>query len=60
MSTHGSLFEDTVIDFADTIAAAIPDIMTALLFLLLAYVAVKTVLAGARSTLRRLYTGNSN
>jgi len=57
MSTHGNLLEDTVIDFVDSIAAAVPDIMAALLFLLLAYVAVKIVLAAARGTLRRIYTG---
>jgi small-conductance mechanosensitive channel len=57
MSTHDNVLEETVTDFVDSIATAIPDILAALLFLLLAYIAVKIVLSVARSTLRRVYTG---
>lgn len=57
MSTHNNLLEETVTDFLDNIGAAIPDILAAVLFFILAYITVKIVLSIVRRSLRRIYTG---
>jgi len=57
MSTHETLLRQVVADFVGRITVAVPDILAALLFLSVAYVAVKVVLAVIRRSLRRIYTG---
>ena len=59
---QGGLFdgvlEESVVQLRNTFVEAIPKLVTALLFLVVAYVAIKLVLTVVRSALDRVYAGS--
>ncbi|MFC5134143.1 MULTISPECIES: mechanosensitive ion channel domain-containing protein [Haloferacaceae] len=58
MTPIGSLIAGSLADFVDGIVAAIPRILSGIVFLALAYVAVRVVLAVVRSSVERMYVGD--
>lgn len=58
MTPIGSLIAGSLADFLDGIVAAIPLILSGIVFLALAYVTVRVVLAVVRSSVERMYVGD--
>lgn len=55
MVTVTRIIEQATTNFIDSIASALPKILSGIIFLLLAYLTIKVILTILRSTLRRVY-----
>ncbi|WP_281194288.1 mechanosensitive ion channel domain-containing protein [Halorubrum sp. F4] len=58
MTPIGSLIAGSLADFVDGMVAAIPRILSGIVFLALAYVTIRVALAVVRSSVERVYVGD--